>query len=62
MARRAAPVLALAAAWCAWTVLGAHLDRPSDDVALLVVALVALPLATGIVLALALGFHDQHRC
>ena len=39
--------------------LGAQLDRPSDNVALLVVALVALPLATGIVLALAAGFHDQ---
>ena len=59
MVRRAAPVLALAAAWCAWTILGAHLDRPSDDVAILVVAVVALPLATGIVVALALGFHDQ---
>jgi hypothetical protein len=57
--RRAAPVLALAAAWCAWTIFGAHLDRPSDDVAILVVAVVALPLATGIVVALALGFHDQ---
>ena len=29
MVRRAAPVLALAAAWCAWTVFGARLDRPS---------------------------------
>lgn len=58
MVRRAAPVLALAAAWCAWTVLGAQLDRPSDDVALLVVALVALPLGTGIVIALA-AVHDQ---
>ena len=37
----------------------AQLDRPSDNVALLVVAVVALPLATGIVLALAAGFHDQ---
>jgi hypothetical protein len=40
-------------------VLGARLDRPSDDVALAVVALVALPLGTGIVTALAAGFHNR---
>jgi hypothetical protein len=56
--RRAAPVLALAGGWCVWTVLGARLDRPSDNVALVVVALVAMPLGAGIVLALAAGFDD----
>lgn len=61
MVRRAAPLLAVSAGWCAWTVFGAHLDRPSDDVALLVVALVALPLASGIVIALAAGFHGRRR-
>ena len=59
MVRRAAPVLVLAGGWCAWTVLGARLERPSDNVALLVVALVAMPLAAGIVIALAAGFHDN---
>jgi hypothetical protein len=40
-------------------VLGARLERPSDNVALLVVALVAMPLGSGIVVALATGFHDN---
>ena len=62
MVRRAAAVLILAGAWCAWTVLAARLDRPSSTNAVLAaVALIALPLATGIVAALAVGFHDRQR-
>ena len=62
MVRRAAAVLILAGAWCAWTVLAARLDRPSSTNAMLAaVALIALPLATGIVAALAVGFHGRRR-
>ena len=61
MVRRAAPVLILAGAWCAWTVLAPRLDQPSTNGMLAAVALVALPLATGIVAALAAGFYDQRR-
>jgi hypothetical protein len=42
-------------------VLGARLERPSTNVALVVVAFVALPLATGIVVALAVAFHADRR-
>jgi hypothetical protein len=40
-------------------VLAAEFHRPSDNVGLLVVAVVALPLGAGIVVALAAGFHDH---
>ena len=61
MVRRAAAVLSLAGAWCAWTVLAPRLDQPSTNGMLAAVALIALPLATGIVAALAAGFYDQRR-
>ena len=61
MVRRAAAVLSLAGAWCAWTVLAPRLDQPSTNGMLAAVALVALPLATGIVAALAAGYYDQRR-
>jgi hypothetical protein len=61
MVRRAAAVLILAGAWCAWTVLAPRLDRPSTNVMLAAVALIALPLATGIVAALAVGWYADRR-
>ncbi len=59
MVRRAASVLALAAGWSAFTAAVGRLQPRPNAVDLAVVGGVALPLAAGVVIALATGFHGE---
>jgi hypothetical protein len=58
--RRAAAVLILAAAWCAWTILAPHAARPSEWIVVIGAACVAMPLAGALSATVVAAFeHDR---